>query len=75
MEGKASSATSTDAFSFRNWNSITADLGATRHEDTVHFDFRHGGRMNVAYVDGSVRTMDLPTFQALDVKTFSGLPL
>lgn len=75
MEGKASSPTATDANSNRNWGSISADLAATKPSDAPNFDFRHNGRMNVAYVDGSVRSMDLVAFKTLDVRTYSGLPL
>ncbi|MCU0792389.1 MAG: DUF1559 domain-containing protein [Opitutaceae bacterium] len=75
MEGKASSATSTSANSNRNWNNIGTDLSAATFQETTNFDFRHGGRMNVAYADGSVRSMDFATFKTLDVRTYSGLPL
>ncbi len=74
VEGKlAGSARS--AASFRNWNSISGDISASRPEDAPNFDFRHSDRMNVAYVDGSVRSMDFASFKAIDVRTWSGLPL
>ncbi len=74
LEGKASNATSATTNPSRIWGSASQDMAVASHENTVHFDFRHNGRLNVAYVDGSVRAMDFPTFKTLDERTYSGLP-
>lgn len=42
-----------------NWTAARADTTAASEEDTTYFDFRHGGRMNVLFADGSVRGQTL----------------
>lgn len=74
VEGKASSGTATSTNSNRNWGQIAGDISAARPEDAPTLDFRHNGRMNVGYVDGSVRQMDFATFKTMDQRTWSGLP-
>lgn len=72
MEGKAQSATALGAFPSRTWSSLTTDAAVASANATTSFDFRHGDRMNVAYMDGSVRTMDFPSFKTLDQRLFEG---
>lgn len=74
MEGKAQSATAAATFPSRTWSAVTADQSATSNLETTHFDFRHNNRMNVSYLDGSVRTMDLNGFRALDQRLYEGSP-
>lgn len=74
MEGKASNATSSTTNPSRIWSRASADMNVAGYQDTVDFDFRHGGRMNVSYVDGSVRSMDFASFKTIDQATYLGLP-
>lgn len=74
MEGKARTTTPNSTYQTRKWSDAAPDLAVAGPQSTVSFDFRHNGRMNVAYVDGSVRAMDFPAFKILDERTFSGLP-
>lgn len=74
MEGKAQGTTALGTYPSRSWSTVTTDIGVASHGDTTSFDFRHSGRLNVAYMDGSVRTMDFATFKTLDEQTYSGLP-
>ena len=73
MEGKASNTTSATTNPSRTWSVASQDMGVSTYEETRHFDFRHNGRMNVCYVDGSVRSMEFPKFQQIDEGTYSGL--
>jgi prepilin-type N-terminal cleavage/methylation domain-containing protein/prepilin-type processing-associated H-X9-DG protein len=55
------------------WSVFTADASAASHAQTTSFDFRHNGRMNVTYMDGSVRAMDFASFKTLDQRVYGGL--
>ncbi|MCU0791497.1 MAG: prepilin-type N-terminal cleavage/methylation domain-containing protein [Opitutaceae bacterium] len=72
MEGKAQSATALGSFPSRTWAAVTSDRSANSNLETTSFDFRHNNRMNVSYMDGSVRSMDLAGFKALDQVLFEG---
>lgn len=77
VEGKVQTGSPRSSQAFRNWGNISADLAAATPADAPNLDFRHGGgnRMNVLYVDGSVRPLDFGAFKNLDERTWSGLPL
>lgn len=42
-----------------NWTAASPDTQASSEEATTYFDFRHRGRMNVLFADGSVRGQTL----------------
>lgn len=42
-----------------NWTAASPDTRAASEEVTTYFDFRHRGRMNVLFADGSVRGQTL----------------
>jgi prepilin-type N-terminal cleavage/methylation domain-containing protein/prepilin-type processing-associated H-X9-DG protein len=46
-----------------NWTAISPDLAVGDASQTTRLDFRHGGRMNLAYADGSVRSVSFPQFK------------
>jgi prepilin-type processing-associated H-X9-DG protein len=48
-------------------------MGVAGYEATRSFDFRHNGRLNACFMDGSVRAMDFAKFKTLDERTYSGL--
>jgi len=56
------------------WTGVQADMSKAGPSETLNIDFRHADRMNVAYVDGSVRRMDFAAFKTIDQRTYSGLP-
>jgi prepilin-type N-terminal cleavage/methylation domain-containing protein/prepilin-type processing-associated H-X9-DG protein len=74
MEGKAQSATALGTFPSCTWNVFTADASVASFAETKSFDFRHNGRMNVGYMDGSARAMDFASFKTLDQRVYQGLP-
>ena len=74
MEGKPVSANAREALHSQNWNQASTDISVESPESTQYFNFLHNDRMNVNYVDGSVRSMDFATFKALDKATYTGVP-
>jgi prepilin-type N-terminal cleavage/methylation domain-containing protein/prepilin-type processing-associated H-X9-DG protein len=74
IEGKALNNTANTQSNW-SWANIQTDLVASSPEQTQCLDFRHNGRMNVLYVDVSVRASSLAEFQEMTEEIYRGLPL
>jgi prepilin-type N-terminal cleavage/methylation domain-containing protein/prepilin-type processing-associated H-X9-DG protein len=72
VEGKADGSSTTGCRSNYSWNQVANDRAATRTADCPNLDFRHGERMNTAYADGSVRTLNLNDFKLIERLTWEG---
>ena len=72
LEGKANGAFFS-TFPSTNWTTVLNEQGKATFAETTRFDFRHGGRLNVAYMDGSVRGMNFTEFKDLDRDLYEGL--
>ncbi|MCU0791496.1 MAG: hypothetical protein MUE42_01275 [Opitutaceae bacterium] len=54
------------------WSIVANEQGKATFAETTRFDFRHGGRLNVAYMDGSVRGMSFADFKEIDRDLYEG---
>jgi prepilin-type N-terminal cleavage/methylation domain-containing protein/prepilin-type processing-associated H-X9-DG protein len=72
VEGKALN-NSANTQSNWSWANVQPDLSASSPEQTNCLDFRHNGRMNVLYVDVSVRSSSLAEFKQITEPIYRGL--
>jgi len=73
VEGKASNPTSTTAQSNFSWANIQPDLASGAPATMTFLDFRHSSKMNIAYLDGSVRISDVTSAKTFDQPLWEGV--
>ncbi|MCU0791369.1 MAG: DUF1559 domain-containing protein [Opitutaceae bacterium] len=72
IESKPSTATGTGSQSNLNWTTFSADTSQADAGSAVHLHLRHGERMNIAYMDASVRAASFSDLKAMNRGLYEG---